>query len=272
MLLLLACAPEPAPTSGSFSALSYNVHGLPPEITGDDTAGRMELIAPRLGDFAVVGLQEDFDDDNHETLTAESGHAVNLRFNETFDDDRFYGSGLAVLLELELVDHHHEHYELCNGTLDGAGDCLASKGFQVAVLALGDSVVHIYNTHLEAGGGDEDDAARASHVDQLLAAMDGFSAGETVLFMGDTNLNDDDPEDLVEILRLKDYGLEDSCDLLGCPTPGRIDRFMVLSRGELVLTPTSWEVPADWQDADGVDLSDHEPIATTWDWDVLQTE
>lgn len=270
MWLLFACVPsEPVPTSGEFTALTYNVHGLPPEITGDDTAGRMEQIAPLLAPFDVVGLQEDFDDDNHDTLTAESGHDVNLRFSELVDDDRFYGSGLAMLSNLPLSDHLHEHFDLCNGTLDGAGDCLASKGFQVAVLELGDRQLHVYNTHMEAGNGELDDAARTRHVDQLLAAMEGFSSGaDAVLLIGDTNLNDDDPEDWVEIQRLNAFGLQDSCELIGCDTPGRIDRFMLKSTGGLELLILDYEV-LPWQDADGVDLSDHEPIVTTWSWGAV---
>ena len=266
LALLLACA-EPIPTSGSFTALTYNVHGLPPEITGDDTDARMEQIAPLLVDFDLIGLQEDFDDTRHGVLTSESDHAVDLWFAEPVDDDRFYGSGLGVLADLTLVDHHHEHYELCNGTLDGAGDCLASKGFQRATFLLGDRELDVYNTHMEAGNGDEDDAARASHVDQILASVDSRSV-DAVLLIGDTNLNDDDAEDLVEVQRLKDRGFQDSCDLVGCDTPGRIDRFMVLAEGGLELQVTSYEV-LPWQDADGVDLSDHEPIATDWTWEAV---
>ena len=61
--MLLACANDPS-TAGTFTALTYNVHGLPPEITGDDTTARIEAIASLFGEFDVVGIQEDFIDDN----------------------------------------------------------------------------------------------------------------------------------------------------------------------------------------------------------------
>lgn len=260
---LFACTSVEIPTSGTFTALTYNVHGLPPEITQDDTAGRMERIAPLLEGYDLIGLQEDFDDDNHATL-ATTTHPVKVRFAEPLDDDRFYGAGLALFSRDSALGHEHEHYEDCNGTLDGAGDCLASKGFQMVRIALGDREIRVYNTHMEAGGGDEDDAARAAHVDQLLSSMD--ESPYTNLFMGDTNLNDDDPEDLVEIQRMKDYGLEDSCDLIGCETPGRIDRFMVKQGVDVELTLKSWSVETHFVDGDGVDLSDHEAISTTWSW------
>ena len=266
LLFHIACTPGDPPTSGSFTALTYNVHGLPPEITGDDTAGRMERIAPLLEPYDLVGLQEDFDDDNHARL-ATTTHPVKVRFSEILDD-RFYGSGLALFARAAALEVDDEHYEDCNGVTDGASDCLASKGFQVVTLALGEHEIDVYNTHMEAGNGDEDDLARAGQVDQLLASMDAREA--TVLFLGDTNLNDDDEEDLVEIQRLKDYGLQDSCDLVGCEDPGRIDRFLVLDRGAVRLEGEDWWVAPELVDDDGADLSDHEGIATTWAWSVRE--
>jgi len=87
-----ACAEKGAdsadtgPTEGALRALTYNVHGLPPELTGDDTAARMAQIAPLLDGFDVVGLQEDFDDDNHATLAASSRHLSQVRFAEALED------------------------------------------------------------------------------------------------------------------------------------------------------------------------------------------
>jgi hypothetical protein len=98
---VLACsaeeAPEDRPTEGTFKTLSYNVHGLPSQLTGDDTPGRMALIAPKLNDYDIVALQEDFADDNHAILVAKADHLTEIRFNELVDPDRFYGSGLGML-------------------------------------------------------------------------------------------------------------------------------------------------------------------------------
>ena len=195
LLLLTACGdPDKAddlPTEGTLTALTYNVHGLPPEITGDDTEARLLAIGPRLAGFDLVGLQEDFDDGRHEQLAADAGFPTNVRFNEALED-RFYGSGLDVLSVLEVVDYLHEHFDDCYGTLDNAGDCLASKGFQAVRLQLGAGEVDVYNTHLEAGGGEEDDLARLNQIDQIVAAMNGWSAGRAVIFTGDTNLHPDE--------------------------------------------------------------------------------
>ncbi|MCK6524271.1 endonuclease/exonuclease/phosphatase family protein [Myxococcota bacterium] len=269
LILLLACAPDaptPAPTEGSFTALTYNVHGLPPEITGDDTAGRMALIAPLLNDFDVVGLQEDFDDDNHATLVGQATHEWRHRFDEVLPD-RVYGPGLAALSRFELIEGGGEHYTACYGVFEGASDCLASKGFELLRLRIGDGELDVYNTHMEAGSNEEDNEARAAQVEQLIEAFERLSAGRAILFMGDTNLADDDAPDLPLITRLiEGGGLTETCVALDCAEPGRIDRILWRDGGGLTLTPTAWEVePAFWDD-EGVPLSDHDAISATFDW------
>lgn len=262
---------EQLPLKGEFSAVSYNVHGLPSELTGDDTPGRMEQIAPLLAAYDVVGLQEDFDDQNHATLEAGTEHPTKIRFAEHIADDRFYGSGLAVFANQEAIHTHHEHYADCYGTLDGASDCLASKGFQAIRLQFGpedDQTIDVYNSHLEAGGGTEDNAARASHVDQLIAAMSTVSAGRAVLFLADTNLKDSAPADLPEITRLiGDAQLTELCVAVDCPDPGRIDRVLYRSSEALSLTGLDWWVADEFVDENGADLSDHEPIAGRFAWE-----
>ena len=271
VLYLSACSePVTLPTEGEFSALSYNVHGLPPTITGDDTAGRMALIAPLLPGFDVIGLQEDFDDDNHATLEASSEHPTRIRFAELLEDERFYGPGLAVFAQPDAVHTHHEHYEDCSGVLEGASDCLASKGFQVIRLQLGPEEGHtldLYNTHMEAGGGEGDIAARAGHLDQLLVAMSGVSAGRAVLFLGDTNLHGGDPAELAEVERLLEgAGLTELCVAVDCPEPERIDRILYRSSDAMEITGLDWWVAEGFEDADSVPLSDHDPIAGRIGW------
>ena len=152
--------------------------------------------------------------------------------------------------------------------MNNSGDCLASKGFQMMRLRVGAGSVDVYNTHHEAGGGDEDNAVREGQVDEVLAAMTEWSAGRAVLFLGDFNLHGDDPEDLPALERYWDFGLEDSCELLGCTDPGRIDRALIRSGDDLTLTPTSWEVPEHFVDEQEEPLSDHDPVAVGFEWSL----
>src|SRR5688500_5242268 len=56
---LVSCRPEP--TSGDFNVLSYNVAGLPAEISNEDPEQHIPMISPLLNDYDVVMTQEDFD-------------------------------------------------------------------------------------------------------------------------------------------------------------------------------------------------------------------
>lgn len=268
--LCVACTNDGAALSeGSFSALTYNVHGLPAEITGDDTPGRMVQIAPLLNDYDLLGVQEDFLSDNHEALLAEVDYPVQTWFSDILDS-RVYPSGLSMLSRFEQVDYWTEHYVECNGIVDGSSDCLASKGFQVMRVALSEDVVlDVYNSHLEAGGGEEDNAARESQVEQLITAMNSYSAESAVLFLGDTNLSGYDSDDVPVMDRwLEETGLEDACDMIGCDEPGRIDRALVRSSENLQLEVAAWSVEPQFFDAEGTPLSDHDAIAVEIDWSV----
>lgn len=270
---LAGCPPSaddtgpPLPSSGSLLALSYNVHGLPPEITGDDTTARQQAIAPLLGAYDIVALQEDFIESNHEILAAGDERPTQQWFGEPLDG-RPYGSGLALLADYAEQLYHPQYYSTCYGTIDNSGDCLASKGFQILRLQLGAGGVDVYNTHHEAGGGDEDNASRLTQVQEVLAAMDEHSAGRAVLFLGDFNLHGDDPEDQPCLDLYAGYGLQDACDAVGCPEPGRIDRAWFRDGDSLELAPTSWEVQEHFVDEQGEHLSDHEPIAFGFEWAV----
>ncbi|MDP6931805.1 MAG: endonuclease/exonuclease/phosphatase family protein, partial [Myxococcota bacterium] len=190
--------------------------------------------------------------------------------DELLDDSRFYGPGLAVFAHPGAVHTHHEHYTDCSGLLDGASDCLASKGFQVIRLQLGpgsDHTLDLYNTHMEAGGGEDDVAARSAHLDQLIAAMSSVSADRAVLFLGDTNLHGGDPTEQAEIDRLLDgTGLTELCTAVDCAEPERIDRILYRSSDALQVTGLDWWVDSGFTDPDGVPLSDHDPIVGDIGW------
>lgn len=275
--LLLACAdPGPAPpdvpTEGAFSALTYNVQGLPDLLTDSDrpTIDRMRDISPRLNGYDVVGLQEDFDPDNHAALVAEATHPHVTWFDDLVEPGRVYGPGLSILSRVgTVVEVRERHYADCSGVLDGASDCLASKGLQVTTLDLGGgALLDVLNTHHEAGGGPEDDAARAAQVAEVLAELDGPSAGRAILFLGDFNLRWTDPADADELQAYVDAGLRDACVELSCPEGDHIDRFFLRDGDALRLEPLEWRREADFVGEDGTDLSDHPALALELAWSV----
>ena len=272
LFILLGCSAEKVDSgqisAGTISILTYNVHGLPAEITGDDTTARMQQIAPLLNDFDVVGLQEDFGDDNHDILEASSEHAEQHRFSDAVDD-RVYGSGLAVFSRVTVERHEGIHFEACHGTVDGASDCLASTGFQWLVLNLGHQKLHLYNTHMEAGGGPEDEAARSAHVSQLVTHIEDNTSDDAIIFIGDTNLHPDDPVDIPLIEDLMDpTGLMDSCAEVDCTEPNHIDRLLYRPSDKLHISVANWENETQFFDSAGVPLSDHPALSISVNWEA----
>jgi len=253
--------------SGLVSLLTYNVHGLPSVITMDDTPERLRQIGPLLAAYDIVGLQEDFDDSNHDMLVAKSGHPSVFRFGEILDL-RFYGSGLSILSTLPGRAHQMQHYSVCHGRFESASDCLASKGLQRVRLQLDEGVeIDVYNSHLEAGDAPEDQAARAIQIDELIQAVRTHSEEHALILMGDMNIHSDQESGRALMAKLiRELDLTDACDAVGCASPHRIDRVFIRGSSELQLQVDSWQVDTGFVDANGVPLSDHDAIATHIRW------
>jgi len=268
MWWLMACT-EPASESlvGSFSVLSYNIHGLPAEVTGDDTDARIEEIAPRLNDFDIIGLQEDWMDDNSLQLQEQSVYSNFDRFDTPRSDEQVYGAGLSFLGTYPITKTEHIYYDRCNGLFDNGADCFASKGFQYLVLDVSGSFsLHIYNTHLEAGNSDVDHDIRSEQLETILAHLNAIE-DEPVILMGDFNLSSADPK---EDTLLRDFremgGLRQTCIELACEEPYHIDQIFFRSGQDVQLQVEEWQRDRSFVDSQGVDLSDHPAIVSLFRW------
>lgn len=256
-----------AAIESSLTVVTYNVHGLPSFVTGDDTPGRMRLISPLLGAFDLVGLQEDFMPDAHALLMGAVRHAARGRFDRTLTG-RFYGSGLTFLADRRVVLEATEHFEAYSGVIDGANDGMASKGIHLARVELAPGVeLDLWNTHMDAGGGKGDIEARAAQLVQIEAALRARSAGRAILFIGDTNLNEKRPADQAALARfLEATGLRCACVATREGCCARIDRILWRSGIGVELRPIEWGVAPGFTWEQGKPLSDHEPIRAVIRW------
>lgn len=288
---------------GEFSLLSYNVAGLPVEISKERPDVNIPLISPLLNDFDVVITQEDFDwwkpggladgldfNEYHERLGADATHefrsevhpgpeAVDLAADR--DELLQLGDGLGVLSRFPISGNSRVPWSECNGGFDGgASDCLAMKGFSMTTLELADgATVDLYNLHGEAGGGEEDQALQVLDYEELAAYIAENSEGRPIILGGDTNLHTDPPgpdahEDSADGADLEIWqsfleaaGLTDACDALECDEPGRIDKVAFRSGEGVDLEATEHRFRNDvFVDAAGEDLSDHQPLEVRFRW------
>ena len=164
-------------------------------------------------------------------------------------------------------------WELCNGGLENSNDCLAEKGFSVAEHEIAEGIfLDVYNLHMDAGGGEDDEAARDAQIDQLLAFIDARPA-RAIVVAGDTNLSHDigaGDSDEARLARLLDEsGLTDACQFTGCDRPTLIDRVFIRSSDELELTIDAWRIDDALVDEEGEPLSDHNAVSSTISWREL---
>jgi hypothetical protein len=293
LLAMSSCSNDDAP-SGEFSTLSYNVAGLPQEVSQVNPEDHIPLISPLLNEYDVVLTQEDFDWwqpslDNldfvnyHTRLRAAVDHqyqsekhpgpeAVGLDVAR----DRpqlMVGDGLGLLSRFPSDEFRRVPWKTCGA---GAADCLAMKGFAMARIEVAlDVVVDFYDLHADAGSGEDDKAARVAGFDQLAAYIDEHSRDHAIILGGDTNLHtepaSDDPRhrEEADLWRtfLERTGLTDVCDALQCAEPGRIDKFAFRSAAGVELQPLSWSFESEkFVDPEGEPLSDHDPLVVRWRW------
>jgi hypothetical protein len=288
--------PEEA-ASGEFSMLSYNVAGLPQEVSDEQPSTDIPQISPLLDDYDIVVTQEDFDwwvdalDEldfvhYHERLRAEQHHPYATEAHpgpaavgiDGSDPDRplpQVGDGLGFLSEFPFRAVERVPWDSCYGLLDGASDCLAMKGFMVATFVLSpEAAVDVYTLHAEAGEGPRDQPVQVENFDQLAAFITEHSEGRAVIVGGDTNLHLEPGHDQqagdTPIWEgfLEATGLTDTCAVVECPEPGTIDKVAWRDGGGVTLEPLEfrWEDER-FIDADtGDDLSDHPPVAVEWRW------
>jgi len=291
---------------GTFSVLSYNVAGLPAEVSKEDPARHLPLVSPKLDAFDVVLTQEDFDwwkpgglaagldfvhyherlradtTQQHQTAAHPGYEAVDLAADRVADLQ--IGDGLGVLSRFAIEGNTRVPWTACFGGIDtsdgGAADCLAMKGFLLTELTLADgSVVDLYDLHGEAGGSERDQALQADDFEQLAAYIGTHSKGHAVILGGDTNLHTDPPgpdahEDSADGQDLEIWttflaatGLTDSCAATSCDGPGRIDKIAYRSGAGVDLEATAHQFHGDtFVDDAGDPLSDHEPLEVTFRW------
>lgn len=267
----LDAAADAGPTRGSLRLLTYNVAGLPEGISKSTPTANHPLISPLLNPWDLVLAQEDFC--YHPLLARDATHPH--QSPPEYDPgcsvpgrDGDIGDGLNRFSATPFVDLERHDWETCHGDATScASDCLTRKGVTFARHTLAPGVeVDVYNLHMEAGGCDEDVVARWQQQAQLVALVQQRSAGRAVLIGGDTNLHRGDPSDsdVLDAI-LTPLGLVDACEAIACGDD-HIDRVLLRSSDALTLEVTAWQVPPEFVDGAGEDLSDHVPVAVVIDW------
>lgn len=191
----------------------------------------------------------------------------------------FAGGGVVILSRWPIEAEALEPFTHCAGSISDTteatrNDCLAKKGVAHAAIRKGTRLFHVFATHLDAGRGAADRAAREQQLHAIAAFVRNrdIPADEPVIIAGDLNTERFDPaaeRRLGEILHAS-YGAFAGCSPAPLhpttPAGGGLDYVLYSTRhlepldargdasGERVPTASSHVV---CPKSDGLDLSDH---------------
>lgn len=205
LLLATAVLPLSLTAENTFRVCALNVDGLPSSILGininPDSKGAAgaHAIGQKLATmgYDIVGVSEDFNY-HSEIVSSLSDWQIgtyrggilsgggNYNLNVSFDTDGlnlFARSGRAQFREESWTGWNDKSGKFSNGA-----DELIDKGFRHYVVTFCDSVeVDVYILHMDAETDDGSQAARASNIRQLTAAVCAGQGKRPIIIMGDTN-------------------------------------------------------------------------------------
>lgn len=288
-------AQETETTTEQFTALTYNVAGLPVGLSGSQPDVNTPLISPLLNAYDLVLVQESWVNPDVDPPVDEFFHAVLVSQvthphlsepapapwgTDPRRPEALVSDGLNRMSRFPFGPVTRVMWENCFGGADtsdgGEGDCLALKGFSVARTTLAPGIeLDVYNLHAEAGSTPLDLEHRQAGLEQLAAFIVEQSEGRAVIVGGDFNVRRRRPSDAEAFDSLRERtGLTDVCEVLDCgDDDDEVDKFLFRSGGGVTIEPLTHAFAREtFQRDDGEPLSDHDALAVTFQWTGVVTE
>jgi len=179
----------------ALNVMAYNLQMLPNGITGlPQAALRSDLLPAHFSPWQdVVIFCEVFDNSPRNDQLIPAMQEEGFQHHTTILNEQDGSSivptngGVMIFSRWPIVDQDEIEYSKC-GT--GSGDCGATKGVKYAVIDKMEKRYHLFGTHMDAGGGQDDIEARRSQIGELRQFIDtlGIPDGEPVIIGGDFNL------------------------------------------------------------------------------------
>ncbi|MCF0041508.1 endonuclease [Dyadobacter fanqingshengii] len=266
-------------TEGQFSAISYNIAGLPAIICSAKTprASSIAAIGKKLQDFDIVHVQEDF---NYHSQLYDGDDVHNYR-TETKGAVPF-GDGLNTLSKFPLSNVVRVKWNDCTGA-----DCMTPKGFTYTRVQLALNVfIDFYNVHSNAYNTLKAASARRENIKQLSDYIRKHSSGNAVVLMGDLNGRYGFFYDNIQLLTTEN-GLQDAwithqkrgkmpealkiipaANILNLTDSSEtIDKIFFRSSPTIELKTISYSfLNRLFNNKEGLPLSDHHPVSAQFAW------
>jgi len=267
---------------GYFNILSYNVGGLPEIISSSTPSKYTKLISPKLNDYDVVNVQEDFG--YNDDLTSQ----LEFPYQTEFSGNVPFGNGLMTFSKFPLYMFTKVAWKDTHGIIYDGADQMIPKGFTYTSMEIKSGYfIDVYNIHTDADTDEESMAARRSNMAQLADYINKVSSGKAVLVFGDTNSRytregDDFYELLLKPCNLKDAWIENVMNGV-IPPIGEsrmvddlgqlgevVDKIWYRSGKNIEINASTFKILlTEFTDDEGNQLSDHYPITSRIDYKLL---
>jgi endonuclease/exonuclease/phosphatase family metal-dependent hydrolase len=167
--------------AGEIKVMTYNIWGLPYPIA--KRIKRLKVLKKQIAkqNADLIGFQEVFLKKALEVTKQDSYPYKAYGPKSSF---LHFSGGLVLLSKFPIIKTGFIKYNDCKGW-----DCRANKGVLFSRINMGDDLIDVYVTHLNAEGSDM--GPRLSQVNQLMKYVRSQSAGNKVIFLGDFNFTDD---------------------------------------------------------------------------------
>jgi endonuclease/exonuclease/phosphatase family metal-dependent hydrolase len=278
-----ACKKKDNPTTGNFTVLTYNVAGLPDQISGSTPSVYSEPIGLLINDYDIVHVQEDFC--YHDSLLLKNTHPYRT---ETLGCI-FEGDGLNTFSKYPI----NSNFSRTQWNHCADADCFTPKGFSYSQIEISKGVwVDFYNVHANAQSYEEALEARRNNIMQLHAYINEHSKDKPVIVMGDMNCRytrEGDNIRLILELGFKDSWIElirngsipekgasalTDCDVnRTSATCEKVDKIFYRSSNKVKLKATEFKMDDErfyYEGNDTIPLSDHYPVYTKFSYEISE--
>ena len=170
--------------------MTWNVYMLPKPIKNSHQKTRSHEIAKLLenSDYDLVFLQEAFSSYFRMTLKSQlrEKYPYFIKMNRKFGFIPTFAPGLVALSRFPMKTVGKLYFKNCDGP-----DCHATKGVQLVEVTLpSGNILHVANTHMQAGSSDAKAEIRKLQLTQIRAFLaEKKKPGVPQLLVGDFNIN-----------------------------------------------------------------------------------
>lgn len=177
------------------NVMVYNIQMLPASVTGlPEAALRSDLLPANFSPWQdVVIFCEVFDNPPRNDYLIPAMQEAGFQHRTTILNKQDgpgvvpTNGGVMIFSRWPVIDQDEIEYSKC-GT--NSGDCGATKGVKYAAIDKMGKRYHLFGTHMDAGGEQDDIEARRSQISEMRQFIDtlGIPDGEPVIMGGDFNL------------------------------------------------------------------------------------